>query len=133
MLNSEHAVERVNSLTESMIGCAIEVHRAIGPGLLESAYEECLCYELAQNGLSFQRLVPLPVIYKGVKLDCGYKLEIIVENAVIIELKAVDRIMAIHEAQLLSNLRMLDLRVGLILNFHSSVLKDGIRRIVNRF
>lgn len=133
MLNNEHAVERVNSLTESIIGCAIEVHRAIGPGLLESAYEECLCYELAQNGLSFQRQVPLPVIYKGVKLDCGYKLDIIVENAVIIELKAVDRIIAIHEAQLLSYLRMLDLRVGLILNFHSSVLKDGIKRIVNRF
>ncbi|QQS34288.1 MAG: GxxExxY protein [Acidobacteriota bacterium] len=133
MLNNEHAVERVNSLTESIIGCAIEVHRAIGPGLLESAYEECLCYELAQNGLSFQRQVPLPVIYKGVKLDCRYKLDIIVENAVIIELKAVDRIIAIHEAQLLSYLRMLDLRVGLILNHHSSVLKNGIKRIVNRF
>ena len=133
MLYAEQDSERINFLTEKVIGCAIEVHKAIGPGLLESAYEECLCYELAQNGLKFERQVPLPVVFKGVKLDCGYKLDIIVENTVIIELKAVDRIIAIHEAQLLSYLRMLDLRVGLILNFHSSVLKQGIRRIVNRF
>jgi len=133
MLDVEHASQRSNFLTEKIIGCAIEVHKAIGPGLLESAYEECLCYELSQNGLNFERQVPLPVVYKGVKLDCGYKLDIIVENIVIIELKAVDRIIAIHEAQLLSYLRMLDLRVGLILNFHSSVLKEGIKRIVNRF
>lgn len=133
MLDVEHSSERINFLTEKIIGCAIEVHKAIGPGLLESAYEECLCYELSQNGLNFERQVPLPVIYKGVKLDCGYKLDIIVENTVIVELKAVDRIIAIHEAQLLSYLRMLDLRVGLILNFHSSVLKEGIKRIVNRF
>ena len=133
MLYAGQDSERINFLTEKVIGCAIEVHKAIGPGLLESAYEECLCYELAQNGLEFERQVPLPVVFKGVKLDCGYKLDIIVENTVIIELKAVDRIIAIHEAQLLSYLRMLDLRVGLILNFHSSVLKQGIRRIVNRF
>lgn len=133
MLDAEHASERINFLTEKIIGCAIEVHKGIGPGLLESAYEECLCYELAQNGLKFERQVPLPVVYKGVKLDCGYKLDIIVESVVVIELKAVDRIIAIHEAQLLSYLRMLDLRVGLILNFHSSVLKEGIKRIVNRF
>ena len=133
MLYAGQDSERINFLTEKVIGCAIEVHKAIGPGLLESAYEECLCYELAQNGLKFERQVPLPVVFKGVKLDCGYKLDIIVENTVIIELKAVDRIIAIHEAQLLSYLRMLDLRVGLILNFHSSVLKQGIRRIVNRF
>ena len=133
MLYAGQDSERINFLTEKVIGCAIEVHKAIGPGLLESAYEECLCYELAQNGLKFERQVPLPVVFKGVKLDCGYKLDIIVENTVIIEIKAVDRIIAIHEAQLLSYLRMLDLRVGLILNFHSSVLKQGIRRIVNRF
>ncbi len=133
MLDVDNASERINFPTEKIIGCAIEVHKAIGPGLLESAYEECLCYELAQNGLTFQRQVPLPVVYKDVKLDCGYKLDILVENTVIIELKAVDRIIAIHEAQLLSYLRMLDLRVGLILNFHSSVLKEGIKRIVNRF
>lgn len=129
----ELSPEQINFLTEKIIGCAIEVHRAIGPGLLESAYEECLCYELAQSGLSFRRQVPLPIVYKEVKLDCGYKLDIIVEEAVILEIKAVDRLIAIHEAQLLSYLRMLDLRVGLLLNFHSTVLKDGLKRIVNRF
>ncbi len=133
MLDAKQDSERINFLTEKIIGCAIEVHKAIGPGLLESAYEECLCYELAQNGLKFERQIPLPVVYKGVRLDCGYKLDVIVEDTIIIELKAVDRIIAIHEAQLLSYLRMLDLRVGLILNFHSSVLKEGIKRIVNRF
>ncbi len=124
---------RMNDLTEKIIGCAIEVHRAIGPGLLESAYEECLCYELAQIGIRFERQVPLPVVYKEVNLDCGYKLDILVEKVVILEIKAVDRLMPIHEAQLLSYLRMLDLRVGLLLNFHSSVLKYGIKRIVNNF
>ena len=115
-----------------MIGCAIEVHRAIGPGLLESAYEECLCYELRQNQLRFERQVPLPVVYKGVNLDCGYKLDIIVEELVILEIKAVEHIMPIHEAQLLSYLRMLDKRVGLILNFHCSILRNGIKRIANK-
>src|SRR6185295_18454609 len=113
---------REDRITEKVIGCAIEVHRAIGPGLLESAYEECLCYELSQNGLKFARQVPLPVVYKGVKLDCGYKLDIIVEDSVILEIKAVDRLVAIHEAQLLSYLRMLDMKVGLLLNFQSAVL-----------
>jgi GxxExxY protein len=118
-------------LTERIIGCAIEVHKAIGPGLLESAYEECLCYELSQVGLAFQRQVPLPVKYKSVSLDCGYRLDIIVGDEVIVEIKAVERIISIHEAQLLSYLKMLDRRVGLILNFHSSIMKYGIKRIVN--
>ncbi len=121
----------VNSLTETIIGCAIEVHKGIGPGLLESAYEECLCHELCQKGVSFKRQVQLPVRYKGVKLDCGYRLDILVDDQVIIEVKAVDAIMPIHEAQLLSYLRMLDKRIGLILNFHSTVMKYGIKRIVN--
>jgi len=133
MYEEDRFADSINLLTEKIIGCAIEVHRAIGPGLLESAYEECLCYELAQNRLQFRRQVPLPVVYKGVNLDCGYKLDIIVEDTVILEIKAVDRLIAIHEAQLLSYLRMLDMRVGLLLNFHSSVLKDGIKRIVNKF
>ena len=124
---------RINSLTDKVIGCAIEVHRSIGPGLLESAYEECLCYELSQSGLEFKRQVPLPVVYKAVRLDCGYKLDIIVENSVILEIKAVEKLVSIHEAQLLSYLRMLDMRLGLLLNFHSAVLKDGIKRIVNNF
>ena len=131
MFDVDPVTERINLLTEKIIGCGIEVHKAIGPGLLESAYEECLCYELAHNGLKFRRQVPLPVVYKGVNLDCGYKLDIIVENLVILEIKAVDRLIAIHEAQLLSYLRMLNMKIGLLLNFHSSVLKDGIKRIVN--
>jgi GxxExxY protein len=125
--------DELNSITEKIIGCAISVHKGIGPGLLESAYEECLCYELSQAGLNFKRQVPLPVIYKDVKLDCGYRLDIIVENEIIIEVKAVQAIIPIHEAQLLSYLRMLDNRLGLILNFHSAVLKNGIRRVANNF
>ena len=131
MFDPESAGVRINSITEKVIGCAIEVHRAIGPGLLESAYEECLCYELSQCGLNFERQVPLPVVYKAVKLDCGYVLDIIVEDLVILEIKAVERIMPIHEAQLLSYLRMLDKRVGLTLNFHLSIMKNGVKRIVN--
>jgi GxxExxY protein len=131
MFDVDPGVERVNRLTERIIGCAIEVHKAIGPGLLESAYEECFCYELSQSGLAFARQVALPVRYKAVNLDCGYRLDVIVENEIIIEVKAVERIIAIYEAQLLSYLKMLDKRVGLILNFHSSVMKYGIKRIVN--
>lgn len=131
MADSDHETYYLNSLTKKIIGCAIEVHKGIGPGLLESAYEECLCYELNQTGLLFQRQVELPVRYKDVKLDCGYRLDVIVENQVILEVKAVDAIIPIHEAQLLSYLRMLDKRVGLILNFHSTIMKYGVKRIVN--
>lgn len=131
MFDVDPKIERLNGFTERIIGCAIEVHKGIGPGLLESAYEECLCYELSQNGLAFERQVALPVIYKSVNLDCGYRLDIIVENEIIIEVKAVERIVSIHEAQLLSYLKMLDKRLGLILNFHSSVMKHGIKRIAN--
>ncbi|MFZ1699345.1 MAG: GxxExxY protein [Pyrinomonadaceae bacterium] len=132
MFDVDPPTQEINAIAEKVIGCAIEVHRAIGPGLLESAYEECLCYELSQNGVRFKRQVPLPVVYKGVNLDCGYKLDIIVEDIVILEIKAVDRLIAIDEAQLLSYLRMMDKRVGLLLNFHSPVLKDGLKRIVNK-
>ena len=131
MFDSNQKNGSLNLLTEKIIGCAIEVHKGIGPGLLESAYEECLCFELSQNGLLFERQVPLPVIYKGVNLDCGYRLDLIVEGAIILEIKTVDKIIPIHEAQLLSYLRMLDKRIGLILNFHSTILKNGIKRIVN--
>ena len=120
-----------SGLGERVIGLSIDVHRHLGPGLLESAYEECLCYELSQSGLAFERQVALPVRYKAVNLDCGYRLDIIVETEVIIEVKAVERIISIHEAQLLSYLKMLDKRIGLILNFHSSVMKYGVKRIVN--
>lgn len=122
-----------NKITEKIIGCAIEVHRNLGPGLLESAYEECLCYELVQKGLQYERQVSLPVVYKGVKLDCGYKMDVIVENTVIIELKAVERILPIHEAQLLPYLKLYNKKLGLLINFHVPILKNGLKRIANNF
>jgi GxxExxY protein len=125
--------ERLDSVTEKVIGSAIAVHRAIGPGLLESAYEECLCYELSQLGLKFERQVPLPVVYKDVKLDCGYRMDIVVQDDVVIEVKAVEKIIPIHEAQLLSYLKLGNRKVGLLMNFHASVLKNGLKRIVNRY
>ena len=117
-------------LTEKVIGFAIEVHRQLGPGLLESAYEECLCYELRQSGLSFRRQVPLPVVYKAIHLDCGYRIDVVVEEQVILELKTVERLMPIHEAQILTYLKLSGLHIGLLLNFNSAVLKDGMRRIM---
>jgi GxxExxY protein len=117
-------------LTERVIGFAIEVHRQLGPGLLESAYEECLCYELRQSGIGFRRQVPLPVIYKSIRLDCGYRMDVVVEERVILELKTVERLMPIHEAQILTYLKLSGLRTGLLLNFNSAVLKDGMRRIM---
>jgi len=117
-------------LTKQIIGAAMEVHRALGPGLMESVYEECFCHELHLRRLRFQRQVTVPVIYKGVALDCGYRLDIIVEDAVILELKCVERVLAIHEAQLLTYLKLLDKPVGLIINFNVSVLKQGIVRKV---
>lgn len=123
--------QRLNRITDGIIGCAIDVHRALGPGLLESAYEECLCYELAQAGLSFNRQVDLPVVYKGVRLDCGYRMDLVVENEVILEIKAVERMIPLFEAQLLSYLKMAKKSIGLLLNFHVSVLKGGIKRLRN--
>ncbi|HHT9121901.1 MAG TPA: GxxExxY protein [Candidatus Wunengus sp. YC63] len=121
----------LNQVTEKIIGAAIEIHKTLGPGLLESAYEECLCYELSRAGLHFQRQVDLPVLYKEVRLDCGYRLDLIVEDAVIVELKTVECLLPIHEAQLLTYLKMKNLRVGLLINFNVPVLKDGIKRMVN--
>ena len=117
-------------LTGKVIGAAIEVHRGLGPGLLESAYEECLCHELNLAGLGFQRQVPLPVVYKGVRLDCGYRLDVVVEGQVVVELKTVERLMPIHEAQLLTYLRLAQIHTGLLLNFNIPVLRDGIKRMV---
>jgi GxxExxY protein len=134
MLNRGGAeTQRENQLTEKIIGCAIEVHKALGPGLLESAYEECLCYEIAQNGLFLSRQVPLPVIYKGIKLDCGYRIDILVNDLVIIELKTVEKLLPIHEAQLLTYLKLYRRPLGLLMNFNVPVLKDGIKRLVNQF
>lgn len=118
-------------LTREIIGAAIEVHRTLGPGLLESAYEECLCRELEVRGLSFKRQIPLPVSYKGVELDCGYRLDIVVQEAVVLELKCVDVVLPVHQAQLLTYLKLSGHRVGLLINFNVPVLTDGIcRRIV---
>ncbi len=117
-----------NEITEQIIGGAIEVHRVLGPGLLESAYEECLCHELKLRGLSFERQRPLPVEYKGIKLECGYRLDVLVENTVVVEIKAVSAIEPIHEAQLLTYLRIGGWRVGLLINVNVPVLKNGIRR-----
>lgn len=120
--------QRLNQVTERIIGCAINVHRALGPGLLESAYEECLCFELSQSGLIFQRQVALPIVYKTIKLDCGYRMDLVVEDTVIVEIKAVEKIIPVHEAQLLSYLKLANKPIGLILNFHVSVLKSGIKK-----
>ena len=117
-------------LTSQVIGLAIEVHRGLGPGLLESAYEECLCFELREYGVEFRRQVPLPVVYKSVKLDCGYRLDMMIEDNLIVELKTVERLLPVHEAQLLTYLKLSGLRTGLLLNFNTPVLKDGIRRLV---
>jgi GxxExxY protein len=117
-------------LTEQIIGAAIEVHRALGPGLLESAYQHCLAYELSLRGLTVGYEVPLPVIYKGTHVDCGYRLDIVVNDAVILELKSVDKLGPIHEAQLLTYLRLSGKRVGLIINFNVELLKSGITRRV---
>jgi GxxExxY protein len=118
-------------LTEQTIGAAIEVHKEIGPGLLESAYEECLCHELHLRGLSFQRQVPLPVAYKGVALDCGYRMDIVVADRVILELKCLEHILPVHEAQLITYLKMTGKPVGLIFNFHvAALVRGGIVRKV---
>ena len=117
-------------LTERVIGLAIAVHRELGPGLLESAYEECLCYELKNGGIDFARQVPLAVNYKDVRLDCGYRLDVVVSHKLLLEIKAVERLLPIHQAQILTYLRLSRISVGLLMNFNVAVLKEGIRRIV---
>jgi GxxExxY protein len=121
----------LNFLTGKIVGCAIQVHRVLGPGLLESAYEECLCYELELAGFKFEHQKPLPLIYRDKKLECGYRLDILVENQVILEIKAVELVLPIHEAQLLTYLKLSGIKAGLLINFCVPILKDGIKRIVN--
>ena len=123
----------VNELTGLVIGAAIEVHKVLGPGLLESAYEECLCHELQLRRISLERQKALPLHYKDVNLDCGYRLDVVVENAVVLELKSCDRLEPIHKAQLLTYLKLSNFTVGLLLNFNVPVMKDGIVRLVNEF
>lgn len=118
-----------DELTEKIIGFAIDVHRLLGPGLLESAYEECLCLELNRANLSFRRQVILPITYKGVRLTCGYRMDLVVDDSVVVEVKAVENVLPVHKAQLLTYMKLGNVPVGLLLNFHSSALKDGIRRL----
>ena len=125
--------DRLDAISRRIIGAAIEVHRHLGPGLLESAYETCLVFELRQLGFTVEQQKPLPVVYKGIVLDCGYRLDLVVQDSVIVELKAVEQLAPIFEAQLLSYLRLASKKVGLLINFHVAVLKNGIKRIVNEF
>lgn len=117
-------------LTESILGAAIEVHRALGPGLLETVYEACFCHELALRRLAFRRQVQLPVVYKGIRLDCGFRIDVVVEETVVVELKAERQLMPVHDAQILTYLKLSGIKVGLLLNFNVPVLKDGLRRFV---
>ena len=117
-------------LTEQVRGLGIAVHRALGPGLLESAYEECLSFELAQAGMVIRRQVPLPIVYKSVRLDCGYRLDLVVENQLIVEIKSVERLLPIHDAQVLTYLRLSGRKTALLINFNVVLLNDGIRWLV---
>ena len=121
----------INELSGIVIGAAIEVHKVLGPGLLESAYETCLCHELQLRNIIFERQKPLPVIYKGDNLDCGYRLDVVVQGILVLEVKAYDRIEPIHQAQLLTYLKLSGLSLGLLLNFNVPVMRDGIVRVAN--
>lgn len=133
-INEGIATERLqNDISGKIIGAAIEVHKHLGPGLLESAYEECLCRELGLRRIDFKRQVPLPLNYKGLNLDCGYRMDLLVEDKIIVELKTVEAIAPIHEAQMLTYLKLRDMRVGLIINFNVRLLVDGIKRLVNNY
>lgn len=121
----------LNSITEAIIGAAIEVHKVLGPGLLESTYEVCLLHELGKRGLKVEKQVPIPVVYDTVRLDAGYRIDLLVEDEVIVELKAVDTLHPIHEAQLISYLKLSDKKIGLLINFNVKLLKNGVKRIAN--
>jgi GxxExxY protein len=125
--------DRLDLITRRIIGASIEVHKHLGPGLLESAYESCLVYELRERGLAIEQQEPLPIKYKNVLLDCGYRLDLLVEEAVIVEIKAIEKLLPIHDAQLLSYLRISGKCVGLLLNFNVRILRHGLKRIVNEF
>lgn len=124
---------RSGDLTPEIIGVAIKIHRKLGPGLLESAYEACLAYELEKLGLRVERQKPVPLIYEAVKLDCGFRADLVVEGRVVVELKCKESLHPVDEAQLLSHLRLLNIPVGLLINFHVVLLKDGIKRMVNNY
>jgi len=123
-------INELNELTHKIIGCAIEVHKQLGPGLLESAYEECLCYELSLNGLNYERQVPVPVVYKEIKLNTGYRIDVLVEKIVIVELKAIEALTPVHEAQILTHLKFANKKIGLLMNFNTLKLTDQLRRFI---
>lgn len=125
--------EALDQITRKIIGAAISVHRALGPGLLEGTYEACLAYELVQLGFKVERQKELPVRYRGVVIDCGYRLDLLIEDEIVVEVKAVDQLIPVHQAQVMSYLRMSGKRVGLLMNFNVKVLKQGLKRIVNEF
>ncbi len=127
---THYADRPADALTQKIIGAALEVHRTLGPGLLESTYEACLIFELNQMGLKVERQKPLPIIYKGIKLHCGYRLDLLIENTVIVEIKSVDDLAPIHSSQLLSYLNLSQFQVGLLINFNVKILKHGIRRFI---
>lgn len=127
----EKSAVDIDRLSNKIIGAAIEVHKALGPGLLESVYEECLCEELDFRGMRFERQKPLAVFYRTRKLDCGYRLDVVVENSIILELKSCEKMEPIYEAQLLTDLKLSGLHLGLLLNFNVTMMKDGIKRIVH--
>lgn len=125
-------IGRFGAWSQHVIGACIEVHRELGPGLLESAYEQCLAYELSLRRLRFERQVPLPVRYKGVALACGYRVDFVVERSLVVEIKAVEQLLPVHEAQVVTYLKLLNLRTGLLVNFHSATIKRGLRRLTQK-
>ena len=130
---AEHERERLNAVTAQIVDAAIRVHTRLGPGLLESAYETCLAHELRKRGLRVETQFPLPVSYDGVSVDLGYRVDLLIEDDVLVELKAIEAVLPVHRAQLLSYLRLGNKRLGLLINFHVHRLRDGITRLVNRF
>ncbi len=133
MTDTQRTKEQYNRLTETIIGAAVEVHKELGPGLLESSYEACLAYELVKRGLKVERQKELPLRYKQVMLDCGYRLDLLVEQCVVVEVKATEQMSPLHEAQVLSYLRLSGCKVGLLINFNGTTLMGGIRRLVHGF
>jgi GxxExxY protein len=132
-MDHDNERDRLNRLSNVIIGAALRVHRELGPGMLESAYEACLLFELTELGLRVEREKPLPLVYRGRRLDCGYRIDLLVEDAIVIEVKAIERLDRVHSAQLLSYLRQLRLTLGLLINFNVKWLRDGIKRVVNAF
>lgn len=125
--------DELNEISGKIIELSIKVHRALGPGMLEGAYEICLIHELVKGGFKVQSQLKLPIVYDGIRLDAGYRIDLLVEDSVIVELKVVEHILPVHEAQLLSYLRMSNLKLGLLINFNQKLLRDGVRRVVNNF